>query len=803
MANNNKQIACDHCGENCVDEIIDFDQKHFCCVGCKTVYEILSTNDLCDYYEIDTPNVQVKTAEFGNKYAFLDNEEIAQKLYHFIEGEYRIVKLFAPVIHCASCIWLLENLNRLVPGIQSSKVNFVKKEVTVHFNINQVSLRQIVEMMASIGYPPNINLQQSKDDGLKKKSKDLLVKLGVAGFSFGNIMLMSFPEYLSFQFQDEAFYIEVFAWLNLLLSLPLIFYCAQDYFVSAYKGISHKIINIDVPIALGMSVLFLRSAYDIISSTGPGYLDSLAGLVFFLLVGKWFQSKTYQALSFERDYKSYFPLAVNLIENNRERSILANQLKKGDQIIIRNEELIPADSILTSQQVEIDYSFVTGESRAVNKQKGDFIYAGGRLKGAAANFVVQEKVSQSYLTDLWNQSVFEKEENTKSYSSLIDKVSQYFTITIIAIALGSLAFWYVVNPTLAVESFTAVLIVACPCALALSLPFTLGNAIRHFGRFGLYLKNSQTVENLAKIDCLVFDKTGTLTTSNQSEVLFYGEKRLSHQQEIAVKAICNSSAHPISSAISKSIKENSLPSVSELNETSGAGIEGEVNLAGQNLNIKVGSKAFCNAKESVKLPHAFVQINGETLGYFVVKNGLREGLDKVLKHLQNQQLELHLISGDNSTDQSSFAELFAGNKQLHFNQSPQDKLNYIEKLQKQGKTVLMMGDGLNDAGALKAADVGIAISEDVYSFSPACDAILSAEQFGKLEQFLTFAKNSIKMVRWSFAISFLYNIVGLSFAVQGLLTPIVAAILMPLSSITIVIFATLSTAVIAKKISGG
>lgn len=784
---------CAHCGEQCIDEIIRFDEKQFCCTGCKTVYEILSENNLCDYYEIDSPNLTVKTTEFGKKYAFLDNPEIEEKLYQFANDDYRIIKLFVPVIHCASCIWLLENLAKLSPGVISSQVNFVKKEVTINFNKTESTLREIVEIMASIGYPPDINLEGVKEDKNKKRSRELLVKMGVAGFSFGNIMLMSFPEYFSIQFKDESQYVELFAYMNLVLSLPVFFYCAPEYFNSAYKGLKHKIINLDVPISIGIIVLFLKSAFDILNQSGAGYLDSMTGLVFYLLIGKWFQNKTYQALSFERDYKSYFPLAVTLIEGNSERSILANQLKKGDEIEIKNEELIPADSILISEKAEIDYSFVTGESQKVLKHKGDFLYAGGRQLGGLSRMIVQEKVSQSYLTDLWNQSAFQK-SNENEYSSLIDRVSQYFTIIIISVAFLTGIYWFIHDSSLAIETFTAVLIIACPCALALSLPFALGNSIRVLGRNGFFAKNSQSIENLSVVDTLVFDKTGTLTTNKNSEAIFYGENRLNTSELDLIYHVCKASTHPISMAIASSIRPNINLVTERYNEIIGQGIQASIN----GIEVRVGSRTFSHSKEKINLPHAFVEIDGELKGYYSIKKANRKGLEKLIEYFKSQKFDLHLLSGDNSNDQQGITSLFPNKEQVNFNQSPQDKLNYITHLQKQGKKVMMLGDGLNDAGALKAANVGIAVSEDVYSFSPACDGILDANQFESLTDILNYSKDSMKVVRWSFTLSFVYNLVGLFFAVQGLLTPIVAAILMPLSSITVVIFVTVLTNVFGR-----
>ncbi len=654
-----------------------------------------------------------------------------------------------------------------------------------------------MELLASLGYPPEINLQGFKEEKSKIKSRSLLIKLGVAGFSFGNIMLMSFPEYFSFQFEDEGNYMRVFSYLNLSLALPVIFYSATDYFVSALKGLRHKIVNIDVPISLGIVVLFLRSAFEIISDTGAGYFDSMTGLVFFLLIGKWFQNKTYDALSFERDYKSYFPLAVTLLEKEKERSVLANQLKKGDEIRLRNAELIPADSILISGKTQVDYSFVTGESKLVEKLKGDFLYAGGRQIGESVRMVVQEKVSQSYLTDLWNQSAFTKDQKG-NYSYIIDKVSQYFTLVIISIAIISATYWLFQDSSLAIETFTAVLIIACSCALALSLPFTSGNAIRILGKLGFYLKNAESLERLSKVDTVVFDKTGTITTNSGGTAIFIGESRLSQKELKLVKSLCASSTHPISSGIATSIQSEILK-IKNYKEISGIGIYGEI----EEQIVKIGSASFCDSSDKVAGTHAFVSINGIIKGFFSIKKETRVELEKVLAELNTQNFELHLLSGDNSKEQEKITKLFPNIKQVFFNQSPQDKIDYINALKTDNKKVLMVGDGLNDAGALQAAAAGIAISEDFYAFSPTCDGILEASEFSVLDKIILFSQKSLTIVKWSFSLSFLYNLAGMYFAVQGKLSPVVAAILMPLSSISIVVFVTIATNLVAQSVFKG
>lgn len=791
---NSKLHSCTHCHEECKDELVWLEDKPFCCLGCKTVFEILDHHDLCDYYTIDRPRNKISQVEFGERFAFLDTEEIANQLFHFKEKDFRTVVFYVPNIHCSSCIWLLENLHRLNEGISSSKINFLKKTVKINFQESDVSLRQVVELMASIGYPPDINLEGTKAQSKKKEQTQLLIKLGVAGFCFGNVMLMSFPEYLSFSFKDEADYIKAFSWLNLILSIPIMVYSARDYYISAIKGIKHNIINIDVPISLGILVLFLRSSYEVISQSGFGYFDSLTGLVFFLLIGKWFQSKTYQSMSFERDFKSYFPLAVTLIQGPDQKGVLVNQLKNGDQILVRNGELIPSDSILVSEKSTIDYSFVTGESEPIRKQKGELIYAGGRQLGEPIYLIVQKPVSQSYLTDLWNQSAFRKEDVSR-YGSLIDRVSQYFTLTIILIAVSSLIYWLLNDSSLAFQAFTAVLIIACPCALALSIPFTHGNVIRLLGNKGFYLKNSEVIEQLASVNTIVFDKTGTITQNKGTEVVFFGETRLSKLEESYIKALCNGSNHPLSLAISNHLLgTDGTSEIQDFQEIAGKGIMGKV----AQYELRLGSADFLQVKESGSSGSVHVMINNEYKGFYKVVRQNRKGYAEMLSDLKKGGYELHLISGDHNIELEQWLPHF-DQVNVHFNQSPQDKLSYIQQLIDSGKKVAMVGDGLNDAGALKQAQVGIAISEDVYSFSPACDGILSADKFSFLKNYIGYSKGSMRIVKASFALSFLYNIVGMYFAVQGMLTPIVAAILMPLSSVSVVVFVTVLTNLTAPK----
>jgi len=787
---------CVHCGDDCGKYPVVWEDENFCCHGCKTVYQLLNQNKLHKYYTIvDTPGVRVEKQEFGNKYAFLDNEEIRNNLLDFSEGDISKVSLFIPAIHCSSCIWLLENMHMLDKGVKSSLVNFVKKEVSITYNEKEISLRRLVELLASVHYIPQINLDKAEGKEKPKGDKSLLIKIGIAGFAFGNIMLISMPEYLSFGVELEEQYRDFFGWINVLLSLPVLFYSSSGYLLSAFKNLRHKIVNIDLPISLGILALSLQSYYEIISGTGSGYLDSFAGFIFFLLIGKWYQDKTYKSLSFDRDYKSYFPVAVTKLTEAGEVSTPLKNLKVGDRILIRNQELIPTDGVVSKGRANIDYSFVTGESMPVGKKEGDVVFAGGKQIGSAVEILVKKDVAQSQLTQLWNQNV-DKEKAQSKITSLIDRLSKNFTIAVLFIAVTTAIYWYFTDPSIALLAFTSVLIVACPCAIALSMPFSFGSSMRIFGHKGFYLKNTDVVERLTKIDTVVFDKTGTITYNRSKNVkLVDGELAL--EEIVAIKSLARQSAHPLSAAVFDFLDVDRIEDVEDFMEIPSSGIKGQV----KGLDVKMGSAEFvlCNKREKGAFAsEVFVSINGNCKAHFVVDSKYRKGMQDIIDTLK-PAYDLHVLSGDNDAEKIRLARIFGSDEHLYFNQSPGDKLEYIQGLKEASRQVLMIGDGLNDAGALNASNVGISIADDIYQFSPACDAILEAGRFADLVKFIRFSKASLNIVKISYLISIIYNIIGLTFAVQGLLSPIIAAILMPLSSVTVVAFVTFTTRITARS----
>lgn len=789
-------LLCAHCGQHCSDlELVQQDEIAFCCKGCYTVYELLHSTGLQAYYsgQFGLPSVKVGEIQSENDFLYLDHQDIASRILQFQSDAYALVTFRTPQIHCSACVWLLEQLHRLEPGIKSSQVFFEKREVVVRFDPTHVKLSKIVHLLSSIGYSPDLNLDQLERKQHKSPLRSTYLKIGVAGFAFGNIMLFSLPEYLSGSEGVDAQFVTLFGLLNIALSLPVFFYSSTDFFRPAWNSIKNRFWSMDIAISLGIVAMFFRSLYEIAFGLSTGYMDSFTMLVFLLLAGRLFQRKTFDHLSFERDYKSYFPLSVIKMEDDMEVSTAATDLKPGDNILIRNGELLPADASLLSDSGKFDYSFVTGESDAVSIVKNQTCYAGGRNLGSSALFVVKNPVSASYLTRLWNHSVFDKDRLTGIHS-LSQQFSRYFSPAVLLIAAMAALYWIPISAPTALNAFTAVLIVACPCALALSAPFTLGWSANLLSKKGIYTKNGEVTEKLAHIDAIIFDKTGTLTTGNESEVTFVG-RDLTAREISLLYVLLHENNHPLGRAVlswvKKTATERPLLELSEYRSVTGQGVEAIID----KLWVRSGSASWVGVEspDAEEMTHSrvYISFDDEIPGYFEIVSKMRDGIEEMITGL-DPSYNIHILSGDTTRDLNRFSGYFP-HSNLHFRKSPQEKLQYLEKLKRSGHKTLMIGDGLNDAGALKASDVGISISENTGGFTPASDVIMQADRLKDLGNLLKFASSGVKVIYVSFGISVLYNIVGLGFAVSGTLSPLVCAIIMPVSSVTVIAYTSVAT----------
>ena len=797
-------VPCFHCGEPCPDHAFVADGRSFCCFGCQTVFSLLRDNGLDRFYQLQSaPGTRVRAAAPAAKWKFLDDPVVQARLYDFADATQARVTLHLPAIHCVACVWLLENLFQLHPGIGKTRVNFPRREAAITFAPAKIKFSELAALLASIGYEPQLTLGETGKAPAPLLRQQAWLQIGLAAFGFGNIMLLSLPFYFGLDSSNGPWFRALAGWLNLAMALPVVTYSASDFWRAAWLGLRQRTLTLEVPIALGLAALYLTSIFQVAAHRGPGYCDSLTGLIFFLLCGRLFQKKTYDRMTFDRDYKGFFPLSVTRKTPAGEESVAISRLRTGDRLVLRHGELLPADARLVAGAACVDYSFVTGEAEPVACAPGTRLYAGGRQVGGAIEVETVKPVAQSYLASLWNNEAFRKPRD-HDLESLTNRYSRGFTKLVGGAALGAAVFWLFRDPAKSLPAFTSVLIVACPCALALAAPLTHGTVQRLLARRKIFLRNALVVERLAVVDAIVLDKTGTLTTPDARGVQFQGPE-LSAAERDWVSSLARHSTHPNSLHIARALGAAALP-VAGFQETPGGGIAGQI--AGH--TVCLGSPAWvrsrcqpaggppAQAPEAAAAPPVLVAVNGRVRGGFALENSPRPEVEQLIARL-GARYELALLSGDNGREAARFEKIFGGRAVLKFDQSPADKLRFIRDLQQRGHTVMMVGDGLNDAGALRQADVGVAVVEAVGAFSPASDVILDAAELTRLARVLEFSRRATRIVRAGFLISAIYNLIGVGVAAAGLLQPMVCAILMPLSSASVVFFACGATTWTARR----
>jgi Cu+-exporting ATPase len=784
------ETTCFHCHKSCLDEIAHFEEKAFCCHGCKQVYQLLTDNSLEDYYVCD---VNPGKAPSEQNFEFLNNPHFQDQLISFSSQGVSKVNFHLPAIHCRSCLYLLENLSKLNPGIVKTTLNFGKKDLTVWFQEDQINLGQLATLLASLGYEPLISSDEVPEEKRKRANHQtqLFIKLGIAGFCAGNAMLFSFPEYLGI---EDGSLKQLFGYLNIALGSIAVFYSGSEYFKNVWAHIKLGKMTIELPILLGILVGYGRSVYEVFSHTGAGYIDSVSGLIFFLLIGKWFQQKSFDFLSFERNYKAYFPLVISKLEEGIEVNYPLNEIKIGDHLIIRNQEIIPADAVLITGSSQMDYSFVTGESELLKLNEGNSMYAGGRHTGERIEIEIKKELKQSHLTQLWEQQAFKDPlHKTENWENFANQVGGYFTVGLISLAILVGSYWHFTDPSRWSNSVVSILVIACPCALAISYPFALGHGIRWLAKSNFFIKDIQAFERMAQVDTIVLDKTGTLTLPSTQNPIAKLTRELSSSEWSALYSLALQSTHPMSRQFVRYLPKNQpIVHLEKFAEKMGKGLEAII----EGIEYRLGNAKFTGhqvPKDNDYIrseSQLYIQIGGISVGFIEFPWVYRAGIEVMIHQLQ-AKYKVYLLSGDKQAHAGSILDWFPDPSTYQFECSPMDKMKFIQTLQDQGKRVAMIGDGLNDAGALRQSHVGIAISDDHLHFTPASDAILKGEQLAQLPTLLAFSKFGLKLIKLSFLLSLVYNAIGLSYAVQGNLSPLIAAILMPVNSISMLLIANL------------
>ena len=770
--------SCRHCGDRCDVPVVSASGT-FCCRGCEAVYRIIANHGLGAFYTCapEASVVKPRTTADPERFAVLDDPAVHHRFVDARPDGRATATFVLPAIHCASCVWLLERLHCLDPAIGRSEVDLYRRTLRVEFTPGALTLRRLAEQIAALGYEPQLDPERLPA-AMPASRRSLYLRIGVAGFAFGNVMLFSIPRYANGAPLEPEFQ-RLFDVLNLLFALPVLFFSASVYFQSAWRALWARTMVLDIPIALGLLALFGRSVFDIATGTGEGFLDSFAGLVFFLLIGRLFQQKAFDRIAFDRTMRSFLPLSVRVERGATAEMTRIDALQPGDTIVIRPGEVVPADSVLLGEHGAIDYAFVTGESRAHDVKRDAVVSAGGRAVGQSLRLAVIRPVSQGRLADLWNHPVFARAK-THWLATVSSRFGWWFTAGALALALiGAVAWWP--DAAMSLQVATAVLIIACPCALTLAAPIALGTAMGQLGRSGCYLKHPAVALDLARIDSIVFDKTGTLTTTvGDAGIVSSG---FTLHEFARIRRLAAESVHPISRAIVG--RAPVTGTVSAVREEAGRGLAGQVD----GIRVAIGTAEFISSLGRDWLPHddrTWAIVGDSRPGWIRVEGTEREGIADAVRRL-SRSVRVSLYSGDGSQQVERWRDLFG--RHLRARMTPEAKLSAIRKRQARGRRVLMVGDGLNDAGALAGADVGLAVSDDTACLVPACDGVIRGDRVRFLPEYLRYARRGRRVIAICFTVSVLYNGLGLALALAGRLTPLATAILMPVSSLTVIALA--------------
>lgn len=784
------KLLCYQCGQPCTDTAFTVAEKTFCSFGCKTVFEILQDNDLCAYG--DTQNVPGRVTGDSavlKKYAVLDRPDVKRRYITFSDGKQMHVKFYLPYIHCISCVWTLENLHTLHAGILHATVDFTRKEIFIIADATAITLKEIASVLDAAGYEPYLSYSEMGETKVVRPNRHRLIKLGIAGFCFGNIVIFSLPEYfaggemLDYRLQ-RLFYV-----LSLILALPVVFYCAQEFFTAAWKGLRSRILNSDALIALAITIAFFSSVIDIVLWQRSGYFDVLSGIVFFMLVGRYLQEHTFRSVTHDASDAAGLPMTVLKLSKGIAARVPLSELKSGDDYIVEDGEIIPADSVLISGEAHIHYSLVNGEQEPVAKHVGDLIYTGGRQSGGRLELCVIKEVSPGYLMQLWNSGG--KQKTGQTTVGFVQWFSKYYGYIIIALSVCAFIFWSVTDTSRSLAALLSALVIACPCTLLLSSGFAYGNAVQRLGKWGLYLKNVHVFQNLQRITAVVFDISG-LPGGEKSSLPDFRGGALSAAMQPVFAGLAKQFTHPLSNGIVMMLGKQKPVAMSGVVETPGAGIA--VMYKGDLYEIGTASYICTRPIETSAL---FCAVNGRVVGRFVFDHIRPESLTDMLALLK-KRYDVHVICSESERELLEMA-LPGTDVQCYYGNGLEKK-QYIRELQNRGARLAVVGDGPQGAVVLLP---GGNTETDILSLNasriPGADAILTKSHLHALPALFAYARQCRLVVCTGYLASFTYIFAGVFFALQGVLSPVVAAILMPLSTIAIVIGTTGLCSLAAKS----
>ena len=796
--------SCYHCGEVVPDftEIsvsIDGVERSMCCHGCAAVAQVIHESGLSNYYRTRTarpgPVVTTRASHRLIEADLFDDELVQARFVHDVDGAVKAAEFIVQDMHCPACVWLIENRLIGVDGVIYANLNYSTYKLTVKWEHRKTGLATIVRSVQALGYHVNPYDRTTQAVVNQRSFRDMLRRMGVAGIFGMQVMILAVALYAGGWTVISSEHEMLFERLSLLLTLPVLLYAAAPIFRGAVRDLSHWSATMDVPVALGLSIAFVVSLNAVITGRGEVYFDSIVMFVFFQLVSRYFEHSARQRMTetITRITAASPPYANQLSSISDLSSFVivpVTRLQAGDFVLVRPGESVPADGVIVNGSSELDESIITGESTPLRHTQGDSVIGGSHNFSGVLVVEVTRIGPDSVLAGIVR--LLEQSSSVKpGIARLTDRLAGVFSVSVLLIAVLVAMFWWINENSAWVAHTIAVLVVACPCALSLAVPTALTVSVNSLVRYGVLVSRADCLQALAKADAFFFDKTGTLTHGELvlSSVEVFQPYSRSESLRIAA-ALALSSTHPIARALVAAELGGENMSVTELFNVPGSGIYGDVG----------GEKYFLGSLEFIGEHCGISDFNDNNMrtgpitclasehrpiAVFQFDDSLREDAAQMIDELKRKGMEVVLITGDRQAEADRIARM-VGIPEVHSRCSPEDKFEIIRKYQQQGRSVAMLGDGINDVPILAAANVSVATASASQIVKVNSDALLTSDRLMTLIFARERAEQAVRTMRQNAFWAIAYNVVGISLAAAGYVPPVAAAIGMSLSSILVV-----------------
>lgn len=799
-------LGCFHCGlpvpvEESITAEINEVERSFCCQGCKSVCQAIYDSGMEGFYDRTPDGTPLAPPpDLPEEIALFDLDEVQAEYVH-TSGESREINLLVEGIHCAACVWLIERTLAPVPGVLSAQVNLSGRRLQLRWDPEQIKLSEVIQRLSQIGYAAVPFDPETAEGRLRKRDRSLLYRLVFAGFAMMNLLWISIALYSG---ADQGEFRTWFHWLGFMLATPTLLYSGYPFLKGAWTGLAARHLTMDLPIAIGATTTFIYSTWVTFSDTQVGevYFDTVVNFIFVILVGRYLESAAKrQAVSSTQRLMDLQPRVATILRDGEEEVVPVRSLQPGDQVRVKPGQRVPVDGTLFRGQSEVDEAMLSGESHPVVKQPGDLLYAGTVNGHGVMELEVTAVLKRSALGKIIDL-VEEAQASKAPIQCTADRIVPWFVTATLLLGTLTFLFWLPRDFEIALMAATSVLIITCPCAFGLATPMAIAVASGVGARHGVLIKNGGVLESLSSIRHMVFDKTGTLTEGRlQVQGLHLEAGWESGRFYQFAEALERYSEHPVARAIVRQAEEQTkterLQGAEEFHYLPGAGVSGVI--AGQTalmgtaawlqqhqVTLPESMSQWVAEREAMAESAVFLAVDGVCVGAVTLADQLRNGAKTLVRQLQEQQMELSLLTGDRQQVAEAVAKSLGGKIEVIAEVLPGEKAAVVQEVQRRGDPVAMVGDGVNDAPALTAADVGIALGSGTDVSVESADIVLLSSELEQVNLANRLSQRTLRTIRQNIGISILYNVIMVPLAMMALITPLVAAISMPISSLLVI-----------------